>query len=59
MATSIFSRKRDLVYLIYFCIAVPVGFSMYFKHPTPLLISLSPHLTYLYPLHTPLESSGQ
>jgi len=26
MATSIFSRKRDLVYLTYFCIAVPIAF---------------------------------
>lgn len=27
MATSIFSRKRDLIYLIYFCISVPMMFS--------------------------------
>ncbi|KAE9363298.1 hypothetical protein N431DRAFT_564838 [Stipitochalara longipes BDJ] len=26
MATSIFSRKRDLVYLLYFCTAVPMAF---------------------------------
>lgn len=28
MATSIFSRKRDLMYLIYFCISVPMMFIM-------------------------------
>jgi hypothetical protein len=32
MATSIFSRKRDLVYLIYFCISVPMTFSTCSKH---------------------------
>ncbi|KAN0104188.1 Transmembrane protein 6/97 [Hyaloscypha variabilis] len=37
MATSIFSRKRDLLYLIYFCTAVPMAF----------IVDLQP----LYPPH--------
>jgi hypothetical protein len=42
MATSIFSRKRDLVYLIYFCIAVPMGLGTYLKPVLSPLILLQP-----------------
>ena len=42
MATSVFSRKRDLVYLIYFCIAVPMGLSTCLKPVLSPLILLQP-----------------
>ena len=42
MPTSIFSRKRDLVYLIYFCIAVPMGLSTCLKPVLSPLILLQP-----------------
>jgi len=32
MGTPILSRKRDLAYLIYFCISVPMAFSMFSIH---------------------------